>query len=512
MASYQHREEQQQQQQQRHRDNSANNNDSHSMIIEDLSSAMEVVQIPDDATNNNNGCQAGDGADAFKGNGPLNGTTTTAPTPPLVHPERQSRRPFDDLGPPSPPVPFPRPAFERGRRDDVLCYIPQTGEHQVMKNVLFRDFSREYSDGDSRVRQAYWPNPHKKPIKTIMGHVEICYVLERCRSQCDDDEDRNENGSMSSNEADEDEDIVFQWTNRRVAVKVNYSKRIDELRTKHAEDPLKEIAAMQVIGDSHPHVMGCLEVLFDGRNLNVIMRYCSEDMFQLLQQSQMRPDSHQNPGMPEGVARYWIRQIVDGLAYLHNAQGICHRDLSPENIMIEKDTHCLIIDMGMCLRVPYLDDDTGTVTANDGGTAVTSRKRRCLFQPQGACGKLPYMSPEVYRNRDPFDGQAVDLFAVGVICFCALTGNRSFARPHDSDAQFYWMTHGLDQLLSDWNVQLTKEGMHLLQNLLQADPRLRLTLEETQKHPWFAFPDETPDSHHNMRQGSSGSSDWSGLL
>ena len=66
------------------------------------------------------------------------------------------------------------------------------------------------------------------------------------------------------------------------------------------------------------------------------------------------------------------------------------------------------------------------------------------------------------------------------------------ARPHASDPQFYWMTRDLNQLLSDWQIQLSPEGLHLLQNMLQINPRLRLTIEEVMAHPWFSFPDERP--------------------
>ena len=102
------------------------------------------------------------------------------------------------------------------------------------------------------------------------------------------------------------------------------------------------------------------------------------------------------------------------------------------------------------------------------------------------------MSPEIYRNRDSFDGEATDLWTLGTILFCMVTGNRSYQRPHATDPQFYWMTQGLPQLLSDWGVRLSPEGEHLLRNLLQVDPRLRLTLNEVVNHPWFLLPDEAP--------------------
>ena len=103
---------------------------------------------------------------------------------------------------------------------------------------------------------------------------------------------------------------------------------MDELRGRHAEDPMKEIAAMQLIGTFHPNVLGCIDALYDGQNLNVIMPYCnSGDLFQLLQDIQESNATIPNspPGLSEGQCRYWFRQIIKGIQYLHTESGVCHR-------------------------------------------------------------------------------------------------------------------------------------------------------------------------------------------
>ena len=397
--------------------------------IRSLTSAMEDIQIPDygNASNTRDTSMA-DATANNNDNNTNNNSAYSRPPAEMVTPKPDDRRPWDDVanaGPPADPIEFTKPRFERGRRDDVLCYNETTKRHDVARNVLFRDFAREFGDADGalhRVKQAYWPLPHKSRIRTIMGHVEICIVLSRCirDANSDDDVSSAADDSSSSGSGEDEEDIVFQVTNKYVAVKVNYCDRMDRLRDRHAEDPLKEIAAMQIIGNEHPNVMGTVEVLFDGSNLNVVMPYCdSGDLFQLLQESQHRTGSggsspeidgnaDVSPGMSEPVARYWFRQVMAGVKYLHT-RGICHRDLSPENVMID-ETNCLIIDMGMCLRVPYSDPNSNDSNAVvDITHAGGNGKRRRLFKPQGACGKLPYMSPEIYRNRSPFDSEAVDV-------------------------------------------------------------------------------------------------------
>ena len=54
------------------------------------------------------------------------------------------------------------------------------------------------------------------------------------------------------------------------------------------------------------------------------------------------------------------------------------------------------------------------------------------------------------------------------------------------------MSRDVKQLLTDWQIHLSPEGLHLLQNMLQVNPRLRLTIDEVLNHPWFSFPDERP--------------------
>lgn len=394
-------------------------------------------------------------------------------------------RPFDQArkaGPAENPIQFPQPVYECGIRAKVLCYDQRSQRHFSAHDVLFRDYSREYGDDRAlqRVQRAYWAVPHKEPIETIMGHVNICRVLKRC---CREDDDT----STSDSEDEIEEDIVFQLTNELVAIKVNYCDRMERLRKKHAEDPLNEIAAMQLIGNGHPNILGCIEVLFDGTNLNVVMPYCgSGDLFHFLQETQKLNSS--TPGLPEPEARFLFRQLMAGLRYLHRAKGICHRDISPENIMMDGNK-CLIIDMGMCLRIPYTDPNGAQVTD------ITRGTRKRLLKPQGTCGKLPYMSPEIYKNRDDFDGEAVDVWTAGTILFCMLTGNRSYLIPHNADPQFYWMTHGLRELMNDWGVHPSNEALDLLRNMLQIDPRLRLTIDEVEKHAWFTQSEARPPGY-----------------
>merc|ERR1719223_1506548 len=170
-------------------------------------------------------------------------------------------RPLDTViqsGPPANPLRFPVPLYKRGSRvDKVLVYSPEDGYYEA-NNVLFSsDF--EESVGDEIV--AYFPVPEKVRISTIMGYLEICYALKRYLPT----EDQNDTISGRN------QSIVFQRTGEIFAIKAYSWHKTLKFKGKLAEDPMNEIAAMQILGTEHPNVLGCVEVLFDGSFLYAIL-------------------------------------------------------------------------------------------------------------------------------------------------------------------------------------------------------------------------------------------------
>lgn len=140
----------------------------------------------------------------------------------------------------------------------------------------------------------------------------------------------------------------------------------------------------------------------------------------------------------------------------------------------------MIIDMGMCLRVPFSNPrKPGTVTD------VTRGTMRRLIKPQGVCGKHNYMSPEVFANSENFDGFAIDLWAAGVILYIMLTGFPPYDQASLADRRFQLIVDGkLMEQLMNWDVCLSDEAGDLLQRMLRLNPRDRLTLAQVMDHPW----------------------------
>mmetsp|Transcript_245 Transcript_245/g.335 ORF Transcript_245/g.335 Transcript_245/m.335 type:complete len:388 (-) Transcript_245:231-1394(-) len=358
---------------------------------------------------------------------------------------------FDEIasaGPPADPLAFPDAIVFRAVRVNATIVHPSSGEQNNVSNVVFRSSSSGgYPD------RGYWIG--RKLKKAIYGCVRSCTIL------------RLREGGGSP---------IWEPTPQRAAVKIMDWNAIRNLRGRHAEDPVKEVAAMQYISSDgeHPNVMQALDVLADEQYLYCFMPLCSSgELFGFVRR---------NGRFTEPEARYWFKQILDGLSHLQK-RGVCHRDMSLENILVNENTNCLIIDLGMCLRVPFSGDDGEVVDVSEG----TMRR---LISPQGPCGKPNYISPEVLRNNEPFDGFATDLWAAGIILFIMLVGIPPFEWANEEDPRFVMISRGgLMRMLTQWNRVISEDAVDLLQGIIKRDPRDRLTIMEVMDHPWIVCDD-----------------------
>ncbi|EYU43326.1 hypothetical protein ABFS82_08G135300 [Erythranthe guttata] len=76
--------------------------------------------------------------------------------------------------------------------------------------------------------------------------------------------------------------------------------------------------------------------------LNLIMEYVPETIFRVLKHY-----SDLNHKMPLIYVKLYTYQIFRGLAYMHSVAGVCHRDLKPQNVLVDPLTHQVkICDFG----------------------------------------------------------------------------------------------------------------------------------------------------------------------
>src|SRR5258708_13344158 len=132
----------------------------------------------------------------------------------------------------------------------------------------------------------------------------------------------------------------------------------------------------------------------------------------------LREKIHQEQTDLRKLLRY-LQQVSEGLAKAH-AAGIVHRDLKPDNIMITRDGHVKILDLGvgkLIGRRPMSDGSSSEV-----GPALMPQQS----SPGAIMGTIGYMSREQAQGQTKEIDQRSDIFSFGCILFEAATGRKPF--------------------------------------------------------------------------------------
>jgi hypothetical protein len=227
-----------------------------------------------------------------------NAMETSVDMEPAAH-ACQPFRQVKEAGPPARPLDFPPPRVLAGVRVNALVVHPETGSRQVCSGVIHREDVRS---AEGKPIKAYWPQ--RRLQDAIYGSVWACLVLKQHRGVAADDAARAAGVAPGSPAAP----IVWEITGTHAAVKMVEWARVHHMRGRLLEDPVKEVAAMQMLG-GHDNVLASEEVLQDSEFLYSIMPFCRDgDLFGIV--VKYAEESGGEIGMPEPVARYWFRQIL----------------------------------------------------------------------------------------------------------------------------------------------------------------------------------------------------------
>ncbi len=155
----------------------------------------------------------------------------------------------------------------------------------------------------------------------------------------------------------------------------------------------------------HPNVCATLDVVATNGELFLVMEYLQGETLSRL----IRASRQKNQFIPPAVVVAVIAGALHGLHSAHEARDergeplhIVHRDISPQNILVNRDGVPKVLDFGV---------------AKASGRFHSTREGKVK-------GKLPYMSPEQLRGQ-PID-RRTDVYAAFVCCWEALTGRKLF--------------------------------------------------------------------------------------
>lgn len=179
----------------------------------------------------------------------------------------------------------------------------------------------------------------------------------------------------------------------------------------------------------------------------------------------------------------WMRQVCNAMAALHKA-GVCHRDVKPENFMLQAARTCNAGASGLCLKL------------SDFGLArFLHREGRCLTR----CGTPSFMAPEVHAISSSIGyGFPVDMWSVGVSMYVMMFGGLGpFIRASgeiDFKALFAGAVNFREKIdllglkVGCGRLRFSERARNFCERLLQCNPSQRPTAAEAFTDPWLHGP------------------------
>ena len=156
----------------------------------------------------------------------------------------------------------------------------------------------------------------------------------------------------------------------------------------------------------------------------------------------------------EAIAKNIFKQLIETIKYLHSI-GIVHRDVKPDNILLELDNTIKLCDFGVSKEVKE-------------GQLLTD-----------SCGTPAFVAPEILKD-SPYNPYMTDIWSSGVVLYAMITGFFPFRGVNETELHRNILS-GVFPKLKD----VSNELKDLLSKILEVNPNKRISVDGILNHPWM---------------------------
>ncbi|KAG5607206.1 hypothetical protein H5410_028698 [Solanum commersonii] len=272
--------------------------------------------------------------------------------------------------------------------------------------------------------------------------------------------------------------VVFQAKCLETGESVAIKKVLQDRRYKN-----RELQIMRML--DHPnavHLRHCFYSTTEKNEvyLNLVLEYVSETVYRV-----SRHYSRVNHHMPIIYVQLYTYQICRALNYMHNVIGVCHRDIKPQNLLVNPHTHQLkICDFGSAkMLVPgepniayicsrYYRAPELIFGATEYTTAIDMWSAGCVFA-------------ELLLGQPLFPGESGVDQLVEIIKILGTPTREEIRCMNPNYTEFKFPQIKAHPWHKIFQRKIPPEAVDLVSRLLQYSPTLRCTALEACAHPFF---------------------------
>jgi len=233
-------------------------------------------------------------------------------------------------------------------------------------------------------------------------------------------------------------------TRYKVAIKEISKSMITSLEIENHLN--REISIMKMI--NFPYIVKLFEHFTDAKAIYLVMEYVpNETLYDYLVK---------NGAIAENIAKKIFSQIILVLEYLHQTLHIAHRDIKPQNILLDRANNIRIIDFG--LSAIFTDDDPFLKTP---------------------CGSPSFLPPEVIKGLSYTKN--ADIWSAGILLYLMVVGHLPFGEK--SVELTYQKVVFADP---SFPPSISHQIIDLILKLLKKNPDHRINIESIKQHPWLS--------------------------
>ncbi|KAJ9443450.1 CBL-interacting serine/threonine-protein kinase 3 [Diplonema papillatum] len=226
------------------------------------------------------------------------------------------------------------------------------------------------------------------------------------------------------------------------------------------DEILQEVAVLKHL-PKHRHIVEFIELLDQGSEYMVILESLSNgDLCDAIL------DCEDNT-IPEEQAKHYFTMVVEALICCH-ANGVAHRDVKPENMLLSDNYELKLTDFGLARK--------------------HSTNFRCTDEEMTTelVGTLRYAAPELFRghfNGELYDDFMSDIWSLGVCLYVMLAGVFPFSTgKNTTERDIFELLETMEEVEMPSNC--SPEAVSLLSKLLQKNPANRIDIRDIPFDPW----------------------------